>query len=68
MRQSLYILQGIMLIPGAEPFPWELSIFLKSLKEKFSDTKDLEICGAGGRWFKGGQLITSFTLSFSHKL
>ena len=46
-----------MLIPGAEPFPWELSIFLKSLKEKFSDTKDLEICGAGGRWFKGDREI-----------
>ena len=38
-----------MLIPGAEPFRRELSTFLHSLKDKFSDVKDLQIGGAGGK-------------------
>ena len=44
-----------MLIPGAEPFRRELSTFLNSLKDRFSDVKDLQIGGAGGRPSKGGK-------------
>ena len=44
-----------MLIPGAESFRWELSTFLNSLKDHFSDVKDVQIGGAGGRPFKGGR-------------
>ena len=44
-----------MLIPGAEPFRRELSTFLNSLKDRFSDVKDLQIGGAGGRPSKGGR-------------
>ena len=44
-----------MLIPGAEPFRRELSTFLNSLKDRFSDVKDLQIGGAGGRPFKRGR-------------
>ena len=44
-----------MLIPGAEPFRQELSIFLNSLKERFSAAKDLEIGGAGVSPSKGGR-------------
>ena len=43
-----------MLIAGAEPFCQELSTFLNSLKDSFSDVKDLQIGGAGGRPSKGG--------------
>ena len=43
-----------MLIPGAEPFRRELSTFLNSLKDRFSDVKDLQIGGVGGIPSKGG--------------
>ena len=45
----------IMLIPEAESFRRELSTFLNSLKDRFSDVKDLQIGGAGGRPSKGGR-------------
>ena len=38
-----------MLIPRAEPFRRELSTFSNSLKDRFSDVKDLQIGNAGGR-------------------
>ena len=38
-----------MLIPGTEPFHRELSTFINSLKEKFSDVTDLQTGGARGR-------------------
>ena len=44
-----------MLIPGAEPFRRELSTFLNSLKDRFSDAKDLQIGGARGSPTKGGR-------------
>ena len=44
-----------MLIPGTEPFHREQSTFLNSLKDKFSDVKDLKIGGVGGRPLKGGR-------------
>ena len=44
-----------MLMPGAQPFRQELSISLNSLKDIFSDVKDLHIGGAGGRHSKGGR-------------
>ena len=44
-----------MLIPGAEPFRGELSTFLNSLKDRFSDVTDLPMGGAGGRPSKGGR-------------
>ena len=44
-----------MLIPGTEPLHRELSTFLNSLKDRFSDVKDLQIGGAGGRPSKGGR-------------
>ena len=44
-----------MLIPGAEPFRRELSTFLNPLKDRFSDVKDLQIGGAGGRPSKEGR-------------
>ena len=43
------------MIPGAEPFCLELSTFLNSLKDRFSNVKDLQIGGAGGRPTKGGR-------------
>ena len=42
-----------MLIPETEPFHQELNVFLNSLKETFSDVKDLKIGIAGGRPSKG---------------
>ena len=44
-----------MLIPGAEPFHPQLSTFRNSLKDRFSDVKDLQIGVAGGRPSKGGR-------------
>ena len=44
-----------MLIPVAEPFRWELSIFLNLLKDRFSDVKGLQIGSAGGSPSKGGR-------------
>ena len=44
-----------MLIPRAEPFRRELSTFSNSLKDRFSDVKDLQIGSAGGRPSKGGR-------------
>ena len=46
-----------MLNPGAESFHRELSIFLNSLKERFTDAKDLEIDAGGRRPSKGGREI-----------
>ena len=42
-----------MLIPETEPFHHELNVSLNSLKEPFSDVKDLKIGIAGGRPSKG---------------
>ena len=55
MGHNLHTFYGIMLIPWAEPFRRELSIFLNSLKDRFSDAKDLQIGGAEGRRSKGGR-------------
>ena len=44
-----------MLIPGTEPFHRELSTFINSLKEKFSDVTDLQTSGARGRPSIGGR-------------
>ena len=44
-----------MVISGVERFRGELTTFLNSLKDRFSDVKDLQIGGAGGRPSKGGR-------------
>ena len=44
-----------MLIPGEELFRQQLSTFSNSLKDRFSDVKDLQIGAAGGRPSKGGR-------------
>ena len=44
-----------MFTPGAETFRRELSTLINSLKERFSNRKDLQIGGGGGRPSKGGR-------------
>ena len=44
-----------MLIPGAEPFSRELSTFVNSFEDRFSDAKDLQVGGTGGSPTKGGR-------------
>ena len=44
-----------MLIPRAESYRRELSTFVNSLEDTFSDVKYLQIGGAGGKPSKGGR-------------